>query len=235
MAFLRLGIAVFALALLTGCLSPSFTNEGQTMTTEHVIAACRERWGWGAEAEAFGLPAVALTRLNHPMISALLPGAVVYRVTRVNKAFVFGSGPKTKTATCLVEGNSISFLETDDDVLDALPSFGPTSLDGAVVLDLLGLFAKLRGLELQVGPPSQENPWAVMAEDGRYPVLKRPSEQDPARWTVVLGRSGDIWTVEGTLVSPDDFRCRRYAIRITGAGRIEIQGTEEVFSIGTFL
>lgn len=234
MTFFRFGIAILAHALFSGCLSTSLSSDNQTVSTEHIIVACREKWEWGEETEAFGLPTVALTRLNHRMISELLPGTVAYRVTMVNKAFVFGSGPKTKTATCLVKGSSISFLETDEDVLKALSSFDPTSHDAAVLLDLLEAFAKLRGLELQVGPPSKENPWAVEAEDGRYPLLKKPSEQDPSQWTVVIGRSKDTWTIEGTLVSPDHFGCYRYAIRIIG-GRIEIHSREEVFSFGTFI
>ena len=234
MSILRFTIMLFVMVIM-GCYSTTQMTEGRTMKEEQVLEVCRARWGWEGLENAFGVPTVKLERLDVPLLSKKMTRTTAYRVTYANRDFVFGSGPKTRTVACLVDDERVTFLENDVDVQKVIRLCNTQSIDGAVIFELIMTYAKLRGFEVQIGSPSEKNPWVVVVKDGRYPLLMQPHEQDPKRWTLVIDRSESKWTAEFTLVSPDDFSCYRYTIHIKPDGYMEILLKEKVFSLGAHI
>lgn len=235
MYFFRLVIVLLVLSFWVGCSSSARTRMNKDINLDKVLEMCRRKWGWENEKEVFGVPSVMLKRIDIPLLSKNLPATTVFRATYANRSFAFGSGPKTITATCLVTDANITFLESDDDVRNLLQNIKPASRDEIFTFEMLQAFSKLRGFEIQVGVPSKENPWAVIAEDGRYPLPKRPHERDPNCWTLVIDRSNGVWTVVCTLVSVDNFGSYRYTLQIDANGHMNILKIDEVFSRGVFI
>lgn len=223
--------ASIGVVCMTGCVGQQVGLQVANIDSGTILAKCREKWNWTKTETAFGRPTVAVLRMQGEAMRHFLPQSQAYRVTVVNRSFVFGSGSVTQTYACLVQGAELKFLENDDDAETALIHANSKSVVEA--LQLLEVFSELRGYKLQVGVPSKTNAWVVVPADGIYPSLIAPDENDPSKWNLLISRQTNIWDIECTLVAVDDFRAYRYRVAVATNGAPVFKRESLVFSPGT--